>query len=191
MIISGHRILAAAVLLAMLCASTLLISRVTAHYHSGSAQIKKTMAAQDILESHNPNIFWKSDAGTPYLNQHLRTDMAKAYGDAWGILSLSMAAGRDLGLNEHFTDRYAEHVRTTLMDNSQLLRTCLSHKLQLHFMSLDHQIVSLTDHQHVSEVTIMDAGYSYERTDTSAYKVIMILEDGKWRINKLSRIGIK
>ena len=96
-----------------------------------------------------------------------------------------MAEGRDLGLRENFTERKTRIIQEAITSSQPVYRSDLKHLLKLHFISLDRQVVSFSDHKAISEITTLNNKVIY--SDTSSYQVVMTLDDGKWRINKMVR----
>ena len=163
------------------------ISNLLAHFKTGADQTNIYDLGLNLLENHNPEIKWlpdDSDIGGD-INEYLREEISDSYSDAWGILNLSMAEGRDLGLRENFTERKTRIIQEAITSSQPVYRSDLKHLLKLHFISLDRQVVSFSDHKAISEITTLNNKVIY--SDTSSYQVVMTLDDGKWRINKMVR----
>jgi len=145
------------------------------------------------LSTHNPVCKWLADDSDikGKMNPYLRKEIEESYLDSWGILNLSIRHKTDLGLRENFTDKKAKQLTGMLSSQDSIIREDRSHNLHLHFISYDKQVVSFTDKDVVLSTHIKSISGSILKMDTSDYKVIMTLNDGKWRVNKFIRIKQK
>ena len=182
-----QRWLYACLALVVLGLGVAIVSNLLAHFKTGADQVNIYDLGLNLLDDHQPEIKWLPDdkdiAGE--INEYLRQEITEAYSDAWGILNLSMAEGRDLGLIENFTESKTRLIQEAITSPQSVYRSDLKHLLKLHFISLDRQVVSFSDLSAVSTITTFENRVSY--SDTSIYNVVMTLDDGKWRINKLVR----
>lgn len=177
----------ALILLLILCLSVALLSKVLSYFKTGANENNIYELGHHLLSAHQPDIHWLNDDPNigGEINEYLRDEITQSYSDAWGILNLSMAEAKDLGLKENFTELKTKNLIQNIISSAPIIRDDLSHKLQLHFISLDRQVVSFTDVESVSSISFPTSNLSYR--DTSAYAVVMTLSDGKWQINKLLR----
>ena len=93
----------------------------------------------------------------------------------------------NLGLEENFTDTKVDILSRQLSSRDTIIRDDLDHNLQLHFLSYDKQVVSFTDRAVILQTTIKAGPQTIRKIDTSDYKIVMTLNDGKWRVNKFVR----
>jgi len=179
----------AALMLIIMSLTVFLLATLLSYFKTGAQEINLYDQGVLLLDDHNPEIQWLPDDSDIQgeMNQYLRKEITQGYSDAWGILNLSMKAGRDLGLEENFSEHQSEILREDLNKRNQIIRDDLSHNLKLHFLSLDKQVISFSDIQMISQLSLMDEERIVEMVDTSAYQVIMLLNDGKWRVDKIIR----
>ncbi len=172
-----------------LAGSTYLLSIVLQFFLSGAKTVNKYDLGLGQLSNHNPECTWLPDDEDikGVINPFLRKDIKKAYLDAWGILNLSLKHESDLGLAENFTDTKVDILSRQLSSQDTIIRDDLEHNLQLHFLSYDKQVASFTDRAAVLQTTVKSGPNSLSKRDTSDYKVVMTLNDGKWRVNKFVR----
>ncbi len=177
----------AIILLLILCLSVAALSKVLSYFKSGADANNIYELGHQLLSTHQPKIDWLNDDTNigGEINQYIREEITQAYSDAWGILNKSMAEAKDLGLKENFTELKTKRLGRNISSTTPIIRDDLSHKLQLHFISLDRQVASFSDVEATSTIKIPAHNISY--ADTSAYAVVMTLSDGKWQINKLQR----
>lgn len=166
-----------------------ILSSVFHYFHSGAKPENKYDLGLNQLATHQPKVNWLKDdkdiKGT--MNPYLRKDIEDAYTDAWGILNLSIKHKTDLGLAENFSETKVYQIKEHLSSRDSILRDDQVHNLKLHFISYDKQVVSFTDYNMVMETKIKNLENTISRTDKANYKVLMTLNDGKWRVNKLLR----
>lgn len=167
--------------------TVLAISNLLVYFKTGADQTNIYDLGLNLLKDHQPEIRWLPDDSGMIgkINEYVRDEIADSYSDAWGILNLSLAEGRDLGLRENFSEKKVKLINEQITSSYPVLRNDLNHLLKLHFISLDRQVVSFSDLNVVSVITNLDSQVTY--SDTSSYKVVMTLDDGKWRINKMVR----
>lgn len=166
-----------------------ILSTVLSYFKTGAQKTNIYEQGVILLEDHNPEILWLPDDLNIQgeVNEYLRKEITQSYSDAWGILNLSMARSRDLGLKENFSDRQSEILKADIIQSNSVFRTDLSHKLKLHFLSLDKQVISFSDVEMISQIRLNNGEHSAAMVDTSSYQVIMLLNDGKWRVDKIIR----
>lgn len=185
-----NRIIYSVMTFLVLGLSVFLLSNIIRYFHTGQTVVNKYDVGLSQLLHHDPSTKWlRDDADIKgEINKYIRKDIEEAYLDAWGILNLSIKEQVDLGLKENFTDIKAKQLSNYLKSSHPINREDKNHNLQLHFISYDKQVVSFTDKRMQLETCIVENGIKSLIKDTSDYKVIMTLKDGKWRINKLVRL---
>ncbi len=166
------------------------LATLISYFHSSTAELNKYDLGLNQLAEHQPMVTWLPDNADlrGEINPYIRSDIEKAYVDAWGILNLSILNQTDLGLNENWSDRKTEQLRQALSSENIIDRKDLHHNIKLHFISLDKQVVSFTDERVATKTKVKWQGQETIYTDTSDYKVLMTLDDGKWRVNKMVRM---
>jgi len=166
------------------------LSSILSYFKSGAEKTIIYDQGHKILREHNPQITWLADDNKigGEMNNYLRTNITQGYSDAWGILNLSMAKGSNLGLSENFTEQQVEQLINVIHPHNKVIKKDLSHLLKLHFVSLDKQVVSFSDKKMVTQVLLPESA-NLTLLDSSEYKVLMLLDDGKWRVDKLIRVA--
>jgi len=123
------------------------------------------------------------------MNKYLRKEIEESYAKAWHIKNLSHYHKKDLGLKEHFTKFLQDEIKADLnTDKNTIETTSRMHNLKLHLISFDKQIVSFSDFNSVREIKISNETENYSILDTSSFKILMTLDEGKWRVKKLHKI---
>lgn len=185
----GSRILPSILLAGIFILVTFTFSRVIVHFKNVTDSPNLYAIGQDLLLDHKPTINWLADDPDikGEMNKYLRKEIEEAYSDAWGILNLSLKEKKDLGLSENFTEAQLPKITSAFFSPHTIDRQDLNHDLQLNFVSLDKKIISLAASNCITETKIVHSASEIITQDTAAYKIVMTLDDGKWRINKLIR----
>jgi len=145
----------------------------------------------ELFELAPSEILWledDSDIKGP-MNPYLRKDIEKAYAKAWQVKNLSIYHNKDLGLKEHYTEPLQEKIKSNFKSAKDSINVLSeSHNLKLHFVSLDKQIVSFSDLSSIRKIEFRSSINNRSLIDTSNFKVIMTLDDGKWRVKQIHKI---
>ena len=117
-----------------------------------------------------------------------RTDVQSAYLRAWLQWNISLLKNKPYGLETYFVGPALSDISTSInaiAAKAYLIEQAdLTHTLQLHFYSADGSIISFTD----SNATVANIVHSksgaviYVGETTAVYQVVMLLEDGNWRV---------
>jgi len=151
------------------------LANVLSYFKTGAETVNKYDLGIHQLSNHNPNLKWLTDDQDikGEINPYIRREIEQSYKDAWGILNLSLLHQKDLGLSENFTKTKVAQITEGFSFTSSINRSDL--------------IVSFTDYKMESETLIESNGFYYSLRDTSNYKIVMTLQDGKWKVNKFYR----
>ncbi|GAB3572638.1 cellulase family glycosylhydrolase [Spirosoma luteolum] len=190
------RVLIAAIGLVGIAVLVALVSQLWVFFHSGARREEALNLTTAMLDVHTPRVTWLPDdpeTGRPMENS-TREELMGDYIRAWYQWQLSYLAGRPVGMTEYFTPDALPKATAAVFDitarGHRLHQTDVEHHLQLHFYSADGQIVSFTDHR----MTLKQRLYRLEPGEKIAddqstvdYQVVMLLDDGYWRIKHLVR----
>lgn len=187
---SSHRLVYFMISFLTMALIVFLLGNLFRYFHSNNVVVNKYDIGLSQLRNHNPPLSWLEDDPDikGEINKYIRKEITDAYLDAWGILNLSIKEQLDLGLKENFTETKAKQLRSALKADHGIRREDLSHNLNLHFISYDKQVVSFTDKEMILQICVMDRTKKSCVMDTSDYKVLMTLNDGRWRVNKMVRL---
>ena len=163
--------------------------------NTGADKSSMLHIGQDLEMVYRPKIVWTLDKqqGRKIEKQTL-TDVEKDYLGAW--------YAKNQALNNHgydgIMDYYTKDARSSLLEllehnksmGIQTQSTTLSHHPTLEFYSLDGKMVVLTDHNVVQYDQVYESGnLVHDKRSTNTYKVVMLLEDGFWRIRQLVKVS--
>ncbi|MBP7961000.1 MAG: cellulase family glycosylhydrolase [Caldilineaceae bacterium] len=124
-----------------------------------------------------------------------RTQVESAYLRAWLQWNISYLRGHPYGLETYFTgpalDAAESSVSTATSRGWQIAQADTEHELTLHFYAADGSIASFTDARATVAQLIRDAEGNaiYAGEGTAVYDVVMMLEDGNWRVRHWLRVA--
>nr|WP_042291286.1 glycosyl hydrolase [Nonlabens ulvanivorans] len=112
------------------------------------------------------------------------------YLNAWYVKSRALKNNSLTGIEDYYTANATEKI-TQLIDyniNQQITveMTSLEHHPKVEFFSEDGQLVVLTDLEVLEHEQLYKEGvFITKSTSTNTYKIILLLEDGYWRIRQI------
>jgi hypothetical protein len=148
---------------------------------------------KDFPDIYTPDIEWLPDEPLErQMEDFNRAAIAKDYGRALYQRNLAVLTKDSVHVADYFTMLSRKKIYDRLNNNKDVLieQIEVNHNLKLSHYSADGQIVAFKDYQSEHIERVWDKAHKnmiYEK-DTSTYQVIMILEDGYWRIHNLKRI---
>ncbi|MGB3775475.1 MAG: cellulase family glycosylhydrolase [Leeuwenhoekiella sp.] len=186
----------AILLLSFLAANALIlfgISSVWGFLNTGAD--RSTMLHEEIKSSrlYLPKIVWDTTnyEGRPMEDQNLK-EIERDYLNAWYVKNLALSTNEKYGLEDYYTDSSRVNIYKTIAYNKtnqlHFVGTTTFHEPQLLFYSADGQLVAFND-RHVTQYveSYVQDEIVNRSVDTSGYKVIMLLEDGFWRIRHIQK----
>jgi len=172
------------------------ISQVIAYLNTGADRSK--MLHLDLKQErfYIPDVTWESEVnpGRP-MEEANRKKIEQDYLDAWHIKNTSFFTGKDAGITDHFTknarEKIVELLAQNMEDQTYIQATTLSHHITLEFYSADGTIAVLTD-RNVAGIERMfkNDKFLFERYFKEDYKIILLLEDGFWKIRHFEKTAI-
>ena len=121
------------------------------------------------------------------LDSFTRDQIGAAYLRSWLQWNLSYLKGEPYGLTTYFSGPALEAASTAVRDAAaqglRIEQADTAHALQLHLYSADGSVVALTDRSAVVTQIIRDAaGIVFVGETRADYEVVLVLEDGRWRV---------
>ncbi len=114
----------------------------------------------------------------------------KDYLKAWHVKNIALKENSAYGVQDYYTDSAQVHLLNAIKYNKKnkihVETTTLRHHLKLNFYSADGQLVVFTD-ENVEKYTQLYKNKKKltETNDIASYKVLMLLEDGFWRVRHM------
>lgn len=171
------------------------ISSILAYLNEGAD--RNTMLHLDKVTANTylPKIKWLSleNPGREMEKQTLAT-IEKHYLFSWYIKNNALKNNTDEGIDDYFTENPRKTLNTIIEKNKtdkiSIESTTLTHNPKLEFYSEDGQLVVFTDENVIEFQNIyQNKKLITSIKDTATYKVLMLLEDGFWRIRHCERMA--
>ncbi len=145
-------------------------------------------------EVYKPSMNWTSleNPGRPMETQALG-EITNDYMNAWHVRNIAYKKNDPYGVDDFYTDsarvRLYDNIDLNLKNNHWYKRTTLKHNSALDFYTADGTMVVFKDYN-VEEYQETYEGEELilKEKDTTSYQVMMLLEDGFWRIRHLKEI---
>ena len=141
-----------------------------------------------------PKINWANseNIGRKISKQELNS-IEDNYLKSWYIKNTAFKNNSPYGIEDFYTDSARVHIFNNLKLNKKqqisIEATTISHSPKLEFYSEDGKLAVLTDKNVVEFQKIYKNNkLLFSSTDTSSYKVVLLLEDGFWRIRHKVKI---
>lgn len=169
------------------------ISSVLAYLNTGAERTSMLHTGIERRPTYLPKITWDTlqYEGRPMEKQNLK-EIEKDYLNSWYVRNLAYQQNSKTGIEDYFTDSARVNIFKNMEYNSlrktKITSTTLNHQPELNFYSADGQLVSFTDRNVISYQEVYLGEKLVDRlVDTANYKVVMLLEDGFWRIRHMVR----
>ncbi|WP_452232891.1 cellulase family glycosylhydrolase [Lacinutrix sp. MEBiC02595] len=172
----------------------LIISGISALFsYLNTGADRSTMLHTEIqkVEQYAPKLIWEplNNEGRPMDTENINA-LQKDYLDAWYVKQVAYKTNKTAGIKDYYTDSARENLYAFIdlnkAENTTIEATTLNHNPTLEFFSEDGQLAVITDRDVVEYKRIFKAEkLVLETTETSAYKMVFLLEDGFWRIRHL------
>ncbi len=176
----------------VLCTVTVYgISAVLSFLNTGAERASILHLAVKSSQVYLPKTTWLSfDNPGREMEEQTAQEITKDYLNSWHIKNVAYKDNSTFGIQDYYTDSAQVNLIKSIGYNAEkklkLLTTTLSHHLKLNFYSADGQFVVFTDNN-VEKYTrvVKDKDVVTEVNELNSYKVMMLLEDGFWRIRHL------
>ncbi|WP_047550221.1 glycoside hydrolase family 2 TIM barrel-domain containing protein [Psychroserpens sp. Hel_I_66] len=154
---------------------------------------RSTMLHTEIkkIEQYAPKVIWAplQNEGRPIDDQNLNA-IENDYLDAWYVKHISYKTNNTAGIKDYYTDsarlNLYDMIALNTDQNITVESTTLEHHPTLEFFSEDGQLAVITDRDVVEYKRLFqDEKMVLESTEISTYKIVLLLEDGFWRIRHL------
>lgn len=185
------RVLTLAGYLILICGSFALLAQLYVYLNTGADRSKILHVPITSTAPHQPIISWDTTqiAGR-LMDATTLASIERDYFQAWHVRSLSLQLNDTAILNDYFTKsarkKYQELIAYNDLSEVHVISTTLSHAPQINLFSEDGQLVTFTDErvEEYREIYQNDTLISSE-TQIATYEVMMLLEDGHWRIRQM------
>lgn len=168
-----------------------LISSLLNYFNTGADRSKMLHTEIKKEAQYLPKVTWKEDGNEGrFLDKQTLNEIENDYVDAWYVKQVAYKTNQKNGIKDYYTDNARKNIYNTIAFNKtaniSLESTTLYHNPNILFFSEDGQLIVLED-KNVVEYKKMfkEDALVLETTENATYKVILLLEDGFWRIRHL------
>ncbi|WP_203258751.1 cellulase family glycosylhydrolase [Hyunsoonleella ulvae] len=169
------------------------ISNVFSYLNTGADRSKMLHTEIQKIEQYLPKLEWApiQNEGRPMDLQTLKS-IETDYLDAWYVKHVAYKTNTTMGIDDYYTENARTSIYSLVDRNTNeaisIDGTTLEHHLTLDFFSEDGQLVVLKDKDVLEYKRIYQNNEMLlEARERSTYKIVMLLEDGFWRIRHLIR----
>ncbi|WP_411029948.1 glycoside hydrolase family 2 TIM barrel-domain containing protein [Spongiimicrobium sp. 3-5] len=170
------------------------ISAVFSYLNTGADRSSMLHLEEVMDEVYVPKVAWNIDdyEGRP-MEQHTLHEIEKDYRNAWYVRNMAFRYNDPKGISDYYTDSAQVKLKRSLTLNQSnettIKGTTIEHNPELKFYSQDGTMVTFTDRDVISYQEVLANGQVIlSLKDTTSYRVMMLLEDGFWRIRHLVEI---
>lgn len=170
------------------------ISSVFSYLNTGADRSKILHTEIKKVDYYLPKVEWTSleNEGRPMDAQTL-TNIEADYLDAWYVRQTALKVNKMEGVYDYYTKHarksIKEYIDFNKKTNVEIESTTLEHHIKVDFFSADGKLIVLTDKGVVEYKRIYKSEQVIDEIKTvSDYKIIMLLEDGFWRIRHLKKV---
>ena len=167
------------------------ISSLFSYLNTGADRSKMLHTEIKKVDQYLPKLQWEilNNEGRPMDEQTLNA-IKNDYLDAWFVKHVAFKTNTLNGIDDYYTRNARKNITDLVNENSKkgisIEGTTLEHHPTLNFFSEDGQLVVLTDNNVIEYKRVyQNEAIVLETKEKSTYKVIMLLEDGFWRIRHI------
>lgn len=167
------------------------ISSAVAYMNTGAERSEMLNTPKQKQTAVFPSIFWKTNnCEGRFMEEQTLQNIEKDYMFAWQIRNNAYRTNTSGGLNGYYTDSAKNEFMRIIKVNAdrkiQINGTRLTHNIDVKFYSADGQMVVFED-KNVAQINqfIQDDIMLNTQQQLADYKVMMLLEDGYWRVRHM------
>lgn len=167
------------------------ISSLYSYLNTGADRSSMLHTEIKKVDQYLPKLEWEplNNEGRPMDLQTLNS-IENDYLDAWYVKHVAYKTNTVTGIDDYYTENARKNIINFVdyntAENISIESTTLEHHPTLEFFSEDGQLAVITDENVVEYKRIyQNETVILETTEQSTYKIILLLEDGFWRIRHM------
>jgi hypothetical protein len=165
-----------------------LVSTLYSFLNTGADRSKMLHSEVEKTEQYLPKTSWTNDGneGRKISEQNLK-NIENDYLDSWYVKQIAYKTNTRFGIEDYFTKNARKNIYNIIAFNKlndiSVESTTLEHNLDIEFFSEDGQLIVLKDTRVLEYKKVYkNKKLILESTEMSNYRLILLLEDGFWRI---------
>lgn len=172
------------------------ISALLSYLNTGADKSSILQVEKAMEKVYAPKVTWGSleNPGRPMEKQTLK-EIERDYLNAWHVRNIAFKKNDSYGIADFYTDsartKLIEHIILNGKNNTWYKTTTLEHFPELDFYSEDGTLVVFTDKNvELYQETYVGDTLVYHHKERVNYQVMLLLEDGFWRIRHLKMLEV-
>lgn len=173
------------------------IGSLLAFVKSGADREQMMAKVLKVNDYYKPVFTWNNleNPGREFIEKN-QGEVQRDYTDSWYVKNLNQSVNTTKGIADFYTDSSRVNLFRAIefnkKNNLKVHGTTLSHNIDVNFFSADGKLVAFDD-KNVHEIYRIFQNDSLVRQQEvfSDYKIVMLLEDGFWRIRHMVRTNSK
>ncbi|TCP23296.1 cellulase (glycosyl hydrolase family 5) [Tenacibaculum skagerrakense] len=191
---TNKRILRVLLMLSYLVVTSIIVflfSSSYSYFNTGADRSKLLHTEVKKVDQYLPKITWKEDGNEGReMNSQTLKNLENDYLDAWYIQQIAYKSNTTKGINDYFTENARKNLFAFIEHNKNenifVDSTTLEHHPDILFFSEDGQLIVLEDKNVIQYKKVFKNNQLlFEVTEKSDYKIILLAEDGFWRIRHI------
>lgn len=170
------------------------LSSILNYLNSGADRSKMLHLQKETVNTYLPKVTWDvlNNVGRKMESNTLKT-IERDYLFSWYIKNKSLQNNTKQGIEDYYTQNARVNLYNSVAYNLKnkitIESTTLKHHPKLEFYSEDGQQIVITDKNVIEyQKVYKDEKFIAEIQDTASYKVLMLLEDGFWRVRHIQKM---
>lgn len=167
------------------------ISSVLSYLNTGADRTSMLHLEVKREEVYQPSVVWQNiDNPGRLLEKQTQSEIERDYLSAWYVRNIAYKNNDYYGIKDYYTDsakvKLYKTIDFNLAHNTKLTTTTLNHNLSLKFYSEDGTLAVIEDNNVAAfHQVFKNDNLMIQERDTSSYKIMLLLEDGFWRIRHM------
>ena len=170
------------------------MSHVLEYFNSGADRSTMLHLEKEASSTYLPKVNWVSlENPARKMEKNTLEKIERDYLFAWFIKNNAFQNNDSTGIDDFYTQNPRKNLKKTIVYNKQhnisIESTTLKHNPKLEFYSEDEQQIVFTDKNLIEFQNIYKGDEIITSIqDTASYRVMMLLEDGFWRIRHFQKM---
>lgn len=164
------------------------ISSIYSYLNTGADRSRMLHTEIQKIEQYLPTLNWSEELNEGRkINKQSVNDIQNDYLDAWYINHIAALSNSKYGIEDYYTESARKNIYAQIENNKKngihIESTTLEHHPKIEFFSEDGQLISLTDSNVIEYKRVFKHNnLILETYEISTYQMVLLLEDGFWRI---------
>ena len=170
------------------------VSSVLSYLNTGANRSDRLHLDLEQELTYSPAIKWNTfQVAGRSMEKETLAKIERDYLNSWMVKNSAFSSNDPYGVADYFTDSARTKIYDILEFNkangNTFEQTSLEHHPQLKFYSTDGTQIAFIDHSvRLYRKSFLDGKPMLSHTQTASYKVMMLLEDGFWRVRHFVKI---